>query len=189
MCVVLGIVSCVKLTVTTQKLFSFVLMFFPLSRNINYLSSLLRICNPISKCLCLCLIRRPRNETILCSIQNRLYMDNSREQSGCMDMGAKGPFIYNNVQFNLKCWSKNNTHIVNFTNKCNKCMPFVVSRVYSIYSITRHIDPDLHCHILCLCGSLLSPGQRLVVVHLVAHRLLPIDGFGLQRERREKRRK
>lgn len=101
----------------------------------------------------------------------------------------KNTFIYNNVQFNLKCWSKNNTHIVNFTNKCNKCMPFVVSRVYSIYSITRHIDPDLHCHILCLCGSLLSPGQRLVVVHLVAHRLLPIDGFGLQRERREKRRK
>lgn len=45
---------------------------------------------------------------------------------------------------------------------------------------TADSDSDLYGHILRLCGSHLPPGWLLVVVHLVAHRLLPADGFGLQ---------
>lgn len=46
-----------------------------------------------------------------------------------------------------------------------------------------NFDPDLYSHILRLRGSNLSPGWLLVVVHLVAHGLLPVDGFGLGRKR------
>lgn len=42
------------------------------------------------------------------------------------------------------------------------------------------VDPDLYSRILRLRGSHLSPGRLLVVVHLVAHWLLPVDGFGLR---------
>lgn len=51
--------------------------------------------------------------------------------------------------------------------------------------VIRHcvtFDPDLYSHILRLRGSHLSPGRLLVVVHLVAHWLLPVDGFGLEGE-------
>lgn len=49
-------------------------------------------------------------------------------------------------------------------------------------TIPQHVnfDPDLYSHILCLCGSHLPPGRLLVVVHLVAYWLLPVDGFGLE---------
>lgn len=43
-----------------------------------------------------------------------------------------------------------------------------------------NFDPDLYSHILRLRGSHLSSGRLLVVVHLVAHWLLPVDGFGLE---------
>ena len=43
-----------------------------------------------------------------------------------------------------------------------------------------HFDPDLDSHILRLRGPHLSPARLLVVVHLVAHRLLPVDGLGLE---------
>lgn len=43
----------------------------------------------------------------------------------------------------------------------------------------QHVNSDLYSHILCLGGSHLSPGGLLVVVHLVAQRLFPVDGFGL----------
>lgn len=46
-------------------------------------------------------------------------------------------------------------------------------------SLPQHVNSDLYSHILCLSGSHLSPGGLLVVVHLVAQRLFPVDGFGL----------
>lgn len=47
------------------------------------------------------------------------------------------------------------------------------------FSVPQCVNSDLYSHILRLGGSHLSPGGLLVVVHLVAQRLLPVDGFGL----------
>lgn len=64
-------------------------------------------------------------------------------------------------------------------------------QILFLSNIPPHVnfDPDLHSYILRLRGSHLSPGRLLVVVHLVAHRLLPVDCFGLEgdikRERSE----
>lgn len=46
----------------------------------------------------------------------------------------------------------------------------------------RRVNSDLDGHILCLGGSHLSSAGLLVVVHLVAQRLFPVDGFGLGRD-------
>lgn len=57
------------------------------------------------------------------------------------------------------------------------------------FSVPQYVNSDLYSHILCLGGSLLSPGGLLVVVHLVAQRLFPVEGFGLGRDIKTERNK
>lgn len=64
------------------------------------------------------------------------------------------------------------------------CISIVMRVHFFLFSssILQHVnfDPDLYSHILRLRGSHLSPGRLLVVVHLVAYWLLPVDGFSLE---------
>lgn len=46
-------------------------------------------------------------------------------------------------------------------------------------TVSERLNSDLYGHILRLRRSHRPPARLLVVVHLVAHRLLPVDGFGL----------
>lgn len=57
------------------------------------------------------------------------------------------------------------------------------------FSVPQYVNSDLYSHILCLGRSLLSPGGLLVVVHLVAQRLFPVEGFGLGRDIKTERSK